>query len=207
MDSNELDYIVVDDFCDELDMVKDSAFAAGFSTWLPNKGEVGSSVYEGMGFWGDHSFMLRSLVDATRSLVVPNSMFFRITNEGMEKAYIHSDRESGAHTCVVYMTDHEQPSGTAFYRHKRTGLTEMPSFHEMDDLGILEELKEDMVSRDPDKWEQLAYVEGKKNRALIFHAPLFHSRYPLEGIGTNEEEGRMVWVSHFFKLNGKGQLT
>ena len=204
---NELDYIVVDDFCDELELVKDSAFAAGFGKWLPNKGEVGSSIYEGMGFWGDHSYMLRALVAATRSMVVPNSLFFRITNEGMEKAYIHSDRESGAHTCVVYMTDHDQPSGTAFYRHKRTGLVEMPSFLEMQQMGILEELKEDMVSRDPTKWEQLAYVEGKKNRALIFHAPLFHSRYPLEGIGTNEEEGRMVWVSHFYKLNGKGQLT
>lgn len=203
----ELDYIVVDDFCDELELVKNSAFAAGFGKWLPNKGEVGSSVYEGMGFWGDHSYMLRALVAATHSMVIPNSLFFRITNEGMEKAYIHSDRESGAHTCVVYMTDHDQPSGTAFYRHKRTGLIEMPSFVEMQHMGILEELKEDMVSRDPDKWEQLAYVEGKKNRALIFHAPLFHSRYPLEGIGTNEGEGRMVWVSHFYKLNGKGQLT
>lgn len=207
MDSNGLDYFVVDDFCDELELVKDSAFAAGFGKWLPNKGEVGSSVYEGMGFWGDHAYMLRSLVNATRSLVVPNSLFFRITNEGMEKAYIHSDRESGDHTCVVYMTDHDQPSGTAFYRHKRTGLVEMPSFVEMQQMGILDELKEDMVSRDPDKWEQLAYVEGKKNRALIFHAPLFHSRYPLEGIGTNEQEGRMVWVSHFYKLNAQGQLT
>lgn len=203
----QLNYIVVDDFCDELDLVRDSALAAGFSTWNPNKGEVGSSVYEGMGFWGDHSFMIRSLVSATKSLIAPNSMFFRVTNEGMEKAYIHSDRESGAHTCVVYMTDHAQPSGTAFYRHIPTGLTEMPSFSEMDDMGILEQLKEDMVSRDPDKWEQLAYVEGKKNRGLIFHAPLFHSRYPLEGIGHDEEDGRMVWVSHFYKLNRLGQLT
>lgn len=202
----ELDYIVVDDFCDQLEMVKESAYAAGFSTWLPNKGEVGSSIYEGMGFWGEHALMLRSLISATGSVLVPNSMFFRVTNEGMEKAYIHSDRETGNHTCVVYLTDHEQPSGTAFFRHKRTGLTEMPSFQDMDDEGILEELKADMVSRDPDKWEQLDYVEGKYNRALIFHAPLFHSRFPLDGFGTTEEEGRLVWVSHFYKLDGTGKL-
>lgn len=201
-----LDYIVVDDFCDHLELVKESAFAAGFSTWLPNKGEVGSSVYEGMGFWGNHALMLRSLILATGTVLVPNSMFFRITNEGMEKAYIHSDRETGDHTCVVYMTSHEQPSGTAFFRHKRTGLTEMPSFQEMADDGILDELKVDMVSRDPDKWEQLDYVEGKYNRALIFHAPLFHSRFPLEGFGKTEEEGRLVWVSHFYKIDGTGKL-
>ena len=82
----------------------------------------------------------------------------------------------------------------------------MPSFQEMKDMGIFESLKEDIVSRDPDKWEQIDYVEGKYNRALIFYAPLFHSRFPLEGIGTDEREGRLVWVSHFYKLNGYGEL-
>lgn len=203
----ELDYTVVDNFCEDLEIVKESAHKAGFSTWRPNKGEVGSSIYEGMGFWGDHALMLRSLVEHTRKMVIPNSMFFRVTNEGMEQAYIHSDREAGDHTCVVYLTEHDTPTGTAFFRHKRTGLTEMPSFAEMHDMGILEELKADMVSRDPDKWEQIAYVEGKYNRALIFHAPLFHSRYPLEGIGTTEEEGRLVWVSHFYHLDKHGDLV
>ena len=74
-------------------------------------------------------------------------------------------------------------------------------------MGIFEELKEDMVSRDPDKWVEIDRVRGVKNRALIFDAPLFHSRYPLEGIGTTLEEGRMVWVSHFYKINQSGQLT
>lgn len=200
-------YFVVDDFCDYLDDVKDSAFRAGFDTWNPNKGEVGSSIYEGMGLWGDHAVMLRSLMFATGRVLVPNSMFFRVTNEGTERAYIHSDRESGDHTCVCYMTEHEEPSGTAFFRHKGTGLTEMPSFKEMNELGILGELKADMVSRDPDKWEQIDYVEGKKNRAVIFEAPLFHSRYPLEGIGKTKEEGRLVWVSHFYHIDRDGDLV
>lgn len=202
-----MSYLVVDDFCDDLEKVRNSALAAGFSTWLPNKGEVGSSVYEGMGFWGNHAAMLHSLMRATNGAVVPNSMFFRITNEGMEKAYIHSDRESGNFTCVAYLTDHELDSGTAFFMHKRTGLKAMPSFAEMSELGILDELKADMVSRDPDKWVQLDYVRGVRNRALIFNAPLFHSRYPLEGIGSSLDEGRMVWVSHFYKLNQAGQLA
>ena len=199
-------YIVVDEFCEYLDDVLDSAKAAGFDTWLPSKGEVGSSVYEGMGFWGEHALMLRSLILHTGSVVVPNSMFFRSTTKGTEKAYIHSDREAGAHTCVAYLTDHEEPSGTAFFLHKPTGLTEMPTFAEMQEMGILEQLKEDMVSRDPDVWEMLDFVEGKKNRALIFHAPLFHSRHPEHGIGQHLDESRIVWVSHFYKINGYGDL-
>ena len=196
--------LVVDNFCDELSQVKASAMAAGISTWLPNKGEVGSSIYEGMGFWGDHSLMLRSLIMATGKVLVPNSMFFRLTNVGMEQAYIHSDRESGNNTCVVYLTEHEQASGTAFFRHKSTGLTHMPSMLDMHNSGILEELKSDMVSRDPNKWEQTGYVEGKYNRALIFDAPLFHSRFPLEGIGNNIDSGRLIWATHFNYLAGNG---
>lgn len=201
-----MDYIVVDDFCEDVEQVRSSLLAAGTGTWRPNKGEVGSSVYEGMGFWGDHALMLKALMGAIRTVVVPNTMFFRVTNEGMEKAYIHSDRMTGAHTCVAYLSDHSEGSGTAFYRHIPTGLTEMPTFQEMQDMGILEQLKADMVGRDPDKWEQTEYVGGKYNRALIFKAPLFHSRFPLEGIGNSNEDGRLIWATHFYKLNGYGEL-
>lgn len=83
----------------------------------------------------------------------------------------------------------------------------MPSFAEMQEQGIFEQLKKDMVDRTPDVWEQVGYVEGKYNRAVIFDAPLFHSRFPVEGIGSTPEEGRLVWVSHFFKMNGAGDLS
>jgi len=201
-----MSFLVVDNFSPDIDRVKQSAFAAGFDTWRPNKGEVGSSVYEGMGFWGEHALMISALMRAVGGIVVPNSMFFRVTNVGMERAYIHSDRESGSHTCVVYLTEHEQESGTAFFQHKRTGLTEMPSFQALHESGLMGELKQDMVSRDADKWTQLDYVRGIKNRALIFNAPLFHSRFPLDGIGTDAESGRLVWVCHFYKLSPSGEL-
>jgi hypothetical protein len=203
---NSNNLIVVDNFCDTPEIVIDSAHAAGFGTWLPNKGQVGSSIYEGMGFWGYHALLLGPLTAAVGNVIVPNSMFFRVTNVDMENAYIHSDREAGAYTAVVYLSSHEEPYGTAFYRHKRTGLLEMPSFIEMEQLGIAEELKADMVSRDPYKWEQVGQIEGKYNRALIFKAPLFHSRFPVTGIGENEKNGRLVWVSHFYKLAGDGSL-
>lgn len=151
--------------------------------------------------------MVRSLMLAMGGPVIPNTMYFRYTVPGMERAYIHSDRESGNHTCVVYLTDHDEGYGTAFYRHKRTGLTEMPSFQQMRESGIFDELKADMVSRDPGKWTQTDFVRGQKNRALIFNAPLFHSRMPIEGIGNNASDARMVWVSHFNKLAPNGEFA
>lgn len=201
-----MSYLVVDNFCEEPDRVRQSAITAGFDTWRPNKGEVGSSIYDGMGFWGDHALMVRSLMRAVGGPIVPNTLYFRITNTDTEQAYIHSDRESGSHTCVCYLTEHPEEYGTAFFMHKPTGLVAMPTFKEMQEWGIFDALKADMVSRDPDKWVQTDFVRGMKNRALIFNAPLFHSRFPLGGIGSGIDDGRMVWVSHFHKLSPSGEF-
>ena len=201
-----LGVITTDRFSNRLSDVVASCYESGFAAWTPNKGAVGSSYYEGMNFQGHHALMVKEIIRLVGCPIVPNSMFFRVTNEDTEQAYIHSDREAGSHTCVVYLSDHDTPSGTAFYKHLPTGMVEMPSFAEMQEMGIFDQMSEDMVSRDPDKWEQLDYVEGKYNRALIFHAPLFHSRYPIHGIGKTEEEGRLVWVCHFFLINGRGEL-
>ena len=198
--------VAVDDFCEYPHDVAASAKAGGFGTWKPEEAEVGSGKYEGMGYTGLHALLIKPLTMILRSVLIPNSMFFRSTNVGMEKAYIHSDRTMGDYTAIVYLSSHDEPSGTAFYRHIPTGLTEMPSVEDMKILGIYEQLKDDMVSRDPSKWELLYYVEGKFNRALVFDAPLFHSRYPLEGIGSTAESGRLIWASHFYKMNGYGEF-
>ncbi len=191
---------VIDQFCPRIDDVRTSALQAGFGKWLPNKGEVGSSVYEGMNFWGLHSLMLEALARALGQSVYPNNMFFRVTNEETEKAYVHSDREWGAKTCVAYLSEHGSSSGTGFFRHKRTGWVEMFPMEDLKKMGLLDSLKAEMVDGSPDIWEQTDYVRGFFNRALIFHAPLFHSRWPKNGIGTTPEDGRMVWVCHFHTL-------
>ena len=188
---------IIDGFCSQIDLVRASALESGFGSWRPNRGEVGSSIYDGMSFWGKHSLMLKSLAVAVGAAPFPNNMFFRVTNEDTEKAYVHSDREWGDHTCVAYLSEHETVSGTGFFRHRRTGLAEMPTIEHMKEMGIFEELKEDMVSGGEDKWEQLDFVRGLYNRAVIFHAPLFHSRCPKHGIGTGSEDGRMIWACHF----------
>lgn len=196
-----LSYLVVDGFCPDIDRVVTSAFEAGFDTWNPNRGEVGSSVYDGMGFWGDHARMLKALMHVVGGPVLPNTMYFRATRTESEPAYIHSDRATGSSTCVCYLTEHADEYGTAFYRHKPTGLLQMPSFAEMRENGTLDELKADMVSRDPDKWERVDFVQGRKNRALIFPSPLFHSRLPVTGFGDTLEMARIIWASHFYRLN------
>lgn len=195
---------IIDNFCPEVDAVRASALQSGFGAWLPTKGEVGSSVYEGMNFQGKHAFMLKALGLAMGTPAIPNSMFFRVTNEGTEKAYVHSDRLWGSKTCLAYISQHEEVSGTGFYRHRATGLTEMPTFEDMKKEGILDQLKKDMVEGSEKEWEQIDFVRGLYNRAVIFHAPLFHSRIPKHGIGDNVDSGRMIWASHFHTLQTIG---
>lgn len=198
---------VVDNFCSKLEEVRASALESGFGTWAPNQGQIGSSKYEGMNFWGRHSFMLGALHLALHQPVFPNSMFFRATNVGFEKAYVHSDREWGSKTCIAYLSEHEPlVSGTAFYRHCKSGLTEMPTMADLTDPQF-EQLKDDMVNPTPEAWEQLDFVRGVRNRALIFHAPLFHSRVPNEGIGSSPEDGRMIWGCHFHTADSLAHIA
>lgn len=190
--------IVKDDFSPDVELVRVSALESGFGTWRPNRGEVGSSVYEGMNFWGKHSLMLRALSVALggRS-IFPNNMFFRATRPETESAYVHSDRMWGSWTCIVYLSKHEALSGTGFFRHRASGLTEMPTFEEMSAAGTFDQFKEDMVRGTEQAWEQLDFVRGLFNRALIFHAPLFHARCPKTGLGSDDASARLVWVCHF----------
>ena len=189
---------VVDGFTPRINEVRDSALQSGFGTWRPSKGEVGSSNYDGMNFWGKHSVMLHSLAYVMGRPVFPNNMFFRVTNKDTEAAYVHSDRESGDYTCIVYLSEHEEASGTGFYRHRETGMTHMPPFSELrSDQAFFGRLKSQMVEGSDEHWEQLDFVRGLFNRAVIFDAPRFHARTPRHGIGETFEDGRMVWVCHF----------
>lgn len=189
---------VIDRFCPRLDEVRASALASGFGTWRPNQGEVGSSIYEGMNFVGAHALMLHALQFYMGRPVYPNLMFFRVTNEDTEARYVHSDREAGDFTCIVYLSAHDDLYGTEFFRHRATGMTHMPSFEELrKDPTLFERLKRDMVSGSKDEWESMDFVRGAYNRAVIFDAPRFHARTPKHGFGSTPEDGRMIWCAHF----------
>lgn len=190
---------VIDDFSPYADAARASVLTAGVGTWKPSRGEVGSSNYDGMGFWGNHAMLMGPLMQHMQSPVIPNSMFFRVTNADTEAAYVHSDRESGDFSCIAYLSDHgDAESGTAFYRHRRTGMTSMPSFKELRAAPeLFETLKSEMVEGSDEHWERIEFVQGRFNRAVVFAAPLFHSRVPRHGFGSTPEEGRLIWCTHF----------
>ena len=189
---------IIDGFLSDPERVRQSALRSGFGTWKPNKGDIGADFYSGVNFWGDHATLFKALYKHLGQ-IIPSSMFFRITNPSMETALIHSDREYGEHTAIVYLTESPE-SGTGFYQHRVSGIKEMPPLEWLiQHPRVLESLKEDM--RDVGCWDRYKFVEARVNRCLVFDAPKIHCRLPMNGYGATDEDSRMVWVCHFNLVN------
>jgi hypothetical protein len=48
-----------------------------------------------------------------------------------------------------------------------------------------------------DDLKEMEFVRGTFNRAVIFKSHIYHRRFPLHGIGSDAESGRLVWIGHF----------
>jgi hypothetical protein len=190
---------VFDNFVANPEIVRQSALRAGFGTWHPNKGDTGLDFYEGVSFWGDHATLFRALYEQLGRQIIPSSMFFRVTNPQMERSLVHSDREYGEYTAIVYLSPNTiESSGTGFYKHRETGWIDMPSLEElMRDRAFFERFRQQTLDASDADWEMCGFVEAKYNRCLVFDAPKFHCRLPKESYGIDESDSRMVWVAHF----------
>ncbi len=180
--------------------IRNGVLRAGFGTWQPAGNALfGSGKYEGMGYEGEHAPILNAITQIMGRPIFPNSMFFRVTNVNTEKRYIHSDRSKGQYTALTYLSHHpEEVSGTAFYRNLKFDLTEMPTVEEMAERNLTDELGRQMVESKEAEWERTHFVAGKFGTCLIFSAPLFHARYPENGIGLTPQDGRLIHATHFY---------
>jgi hypothetical protein len=189
---------IFDDFLTDPDTVRQSALASGFGSWKPTKGAIGSSVYEGMNFYGDHATILEAIHRKAGFIGYPNSMLFRVTNETTERAYVHSDVTAGDTTCILYLSHHADKYGTGFYRHRETESLVMPPLDQLvHDPVKFEKLKADINESSERIWEEVDFVEGQYNRAIVFKSHRWHRRFPQHGFGSDEESGRMIWIGHF----------
>lgn len=151
-----------------------------------------------MNFYGDHASILETVYKKVGMVGYPNSMCFRVTNATTERAYVHSDNAAGDTTCIVYLSHHSDKYGTGFYKHKLSGSLVMP------DLAYLLEhplemstLQAEINDSSGAYWEEVEFVSGAYNRAVIFKSHRYHRRFPDHGFGTDEASGRMIWIGHF----------
>jgi hypothetical protein len=192
-----LKVLVVDNFVPNPEEVRASALITGFGTWKPTNTIIGYDTYDGVNINGKHSVLVKALTEALGCPIYPESMIFRVTGEKTEPATIHSDRMFGTHSCIVYLSHEQDKSGTGFYQHLRTESCEMPPLESIIDTPEFGRLKYEMREATEEYWKEVHFVEGKFNRALIFSAPLYHSRIPRLCKGTTAEDSRMIWITHF----------
>jgi uncharacterized protein DUF6445 len=102
----------------------------------------------------------------------PGITYFRRQPEGqVEPNFIHTDRDMGDWTGVLYLNPHPpMGDGTTFWEHRLTHARASTA----DTLDVLHE--EWMTWRSLDHWQPWYTVAAKFNRLVLFPAPLFHSR-------------------------------
>jgi hypothetical protein len=189
--------IVYDDFFDDPIRIREVALEADYT-------DVQSLNYPG--FQSVRSYASRSMRAAFESItgqaleIDPAKLTFgkfriMLSSTG-SRLKIHVDGAADW-TGLIYLNTSEQcRGGTAFYRHRRSGLEGPPTEMEARRLGIsnLEEFEAKIVepdTLDTNAWEQTTFVGMRFNRLILFRgAELFHCHTC--SWGTTKEDGRLT---------------
>lgn len=115
--------------------------------------------------------------------------------------YIHTDNYDATCVMVLYFNKPCYETGTAFWKHKETGIYRLPDDADQELFDYLtQEIKK------PDNWEMTHYVQAKANRAVFFDSRLFHSRYPEHLPLESLHDPRYNMVISYHPLDEKGNV-
>lgn len=118
-----------------------------------------------------------------------HAMFMRRSPKGVDVPHVaHHDAVMGRYSLMLYLDDKEG-SGTAFLRHKESGIMYQPDSQEYVDVVVKDQ-------NSLEKWVVSSMVQSKANRAAIFDAGIFHCAMPVGGYGEGNE-ARTVLTAFF----------
>ena len=191
--------MVKDEFSSSAQEIRSRVVSEGFVD------EVGPDGFNYTGINMGEDEELKGEVDKLMNGVTHKMSFFRQNLEGeMPHSYVHSDEICADWAGLLYLNKDEQAKGgTAFWKHKYMKWDRVPSDDEVTALGVSkEEFGEQLTVdwKDKELWEMSGFIGMKFNRFIVYPTKIFHSRYPHEGFGQGNEDGRLVWVCFF---NGK----
>lgn len=127
----------------------------------------------------------------------PGLTFFRQSPAGqVEPNFIHTDRDMGDWTAILYLSDTPpEGDGTTFWESRATGAR--ASTAQTD-----EDFRSEWTRwREPALWRPWHTVAARFNRLIVFPAPLFHSRAIAENYGTAGHDARLIQL-----VFGRGPL-
>ncbi len=192
--AEDADFLLVDDFLspEALKAVTEQGRTAQYVDWpAPLDGQV----YKRVAVYEEG---IPEVMDAMEQLLGKKpkllGMAYRLNYDGeMPNKEIHSDLGWGTHAMVLYLSEPPDgtESGTAFWKHKRTGAERI----RQGELDLYHAIKDEQD--DASKWEQTAIVPSKINSAIFYKGEMFHSRWPFSAYGSTPEDGRLCVVAFF----------
>ncbi len=183
--------IIVDDFLDDPDYIRNVAISSEFNlsgnfpgrrtyqcdelynNEIKNKLEkiLNKKIVE----WNKH------LDKKTNKIIDVDTSCFQLCLEDAS-TWIHQDPNE--YTAILYLTpDAPTESGTGIYRHKKTGIFKHSDTHQIDDVDI-------------DNWEMVVFSGNIYNRMFIFRGDLYH-RSVVPGFGIDKYSGRLTQTFFF----------
>ena len=140
---------------------------------------IGPIVFSGISVCLDS--LVPDLIQQRYPTLAPTISLFRRSPLGQpEPSYIHTDRDMGEWTAILYLTeDPPEGDGTVFWRNRETGHTASVARDPQ------EFYAEWAMWQDRDRWEPWHLVQAHPNRVVVFQGPLFHAR----AIEANYGEG------------------
>lgn len=188
--------IIADNFDPQPEALREAAMASDFGTY-PFQGHS----YKGVGGSNQNPIRMEMMISRILGPIHITLSFFRLgTPENEPTTYIHADPTCAKWAVVLYLNTPEQcRGGTAFWKHKATGLEEVPFGKPVE---FYESLNRD--GNDESKWDLVGLAGMRWNRAVFYTSEIFHSRYPQAGWGTGPADGRLIWTAFFNRLGDKG---
>tara|TARA_B100001029_G_scaffold1151_1_gene861 strand:- start:20 stop:628 length:609 start_codon:yes stop_codon:yes gene_type:complete len=195
------DIIVVDDFLDNPDAVREYALAQKFEMF-GGKNWPGCDSSDSHG--SEEMTKECSEVVGMELAIKPENKcsYFRHTRVGQHGSqHIHFDPNPGlVWAGVLYLTPTVHPTGgTKFWKHTATGWEKAPTNEEGAEHGL--HSHQDMVrffnieGKDESKWTELDNVAFKYNRLVMFNPSMWHSNG--DWFGTTHEDARLVQLFFF----------
>lgn len=167
--------VVIDDVLPDPRAYREAALALSFGD-VP----AGDQVFKGIAV--PTTPFLQILLSQTVGCGPTTLTFFRKSPAGqLEPNYIHSDRDMGDWTAILYLNpDPPAGDGTSFWMHRATGQ-------------VSGEFDAD-AARDVSQWECWRHVDAKFGRLLIFQSDYFHSRGIEQNYGAGDS-ARLIQVA------------
>lgn len=187
---------IFDDFVteEEAEQIREGAIEAGFKDGVKGPDDA---PYNGIGEDFESDWLHNRIGEImSASELEPAFSCFRRDKAGMTTHNVaHADTICATHAAILYLTDprHEQ-GGTAFFRHRPTGLIEHPEPADEEEKVLCDSIVKDWPQ---DKWDVHAYVFGAWRRLVIYPTSYYHGRFPREGHGKTDEDSRLIWVTFF----------